>query len=123
MRARLAWSRSGWLLLFAAMACGGAHHTGGAAGAPAHQPGLGDPCQGACTIGLMCEHVGIFAGLCTASCTSDPACGLLNTRSVCYGTANGECGVPCTLDTECPMGTHCVQLGTLGSQRACELSH
>jgi hypothetical protein len=134
----------GWLVLLAALGCGASKGngatvqvpgTGGAAGAQQVQgsggapstggpPRAGEPCQqGACMQGLSCEHAGFFAGLCTAGCGSDAACGLLSSRARCFGSTNQECGLPCAIDIDCPMGTHCVALGSIGTQRACQLSH
>jgi hypothetical protein len=120
------WVRSAccplWLVLTLTLACGSAkHQTGGAAGASGG-PRAGEPCtNGSCPQGLTCEHVGVFHGLCTASCSSDPGCGLLNPRAHCFGQTNQECALPCSIDTECPSGTHCVSVGALGSERACQL--
>lgn len=106
------------------LGCGGkGHASGGAAGAGAG-PKAGEPCDsGRCGPGLTCETDGLFGGLCTASCSNDPSCGLLNPKAHCFGTTGGQCGISCGVDTDCPSGTHCVFLGGLGSARACELMH
>jgi hypothetical protein len=112
----------GGLLLLVALGCGGASKSNGGAGAGAQGPRAGEPCvQGSCMQGLSCEHTGIFAGICTAGCGSDPACGLLNSHARCYGTPNPECGLPCGIDTDCPAGTHCVALGAVGTERVCRV--
>ena len=123
----------GWLVLLA-LGCGASKSnatvsapgqgSGGAASAMGLAPHAGEPCQqGVCSQGLSCEHSGIFTGLCTASCSSDQACGLLSARARCFGTTNQECGVACGIDADCPTGTRCVALGPVGSQRACQLAH
>ena len=109
-----------WLLVAVLLGCGGGHQAAG--GAAGSGPLAGEPCPGgSCPLGLTCEHVGVFHGLCTASCSSDPGCGLLNPRTHCFGTTNQECALACSLDTECPAGTHCVSVGAIGSSRACQL--
>jgi hypothetical protein len=112
------------LALALLLACGGkSSSNGGMAGTGAHGlPIAGEPCQnGLCAQGLSCESGGAFHGLCTASCSSDPGCGLLNPRAHCFGMMNQECAVACTIDTQCPNGTHCAPLGGFGSTRACQL--
>jgi hypothetical protein len=141
-------SRLRWLGLVMALGCGSTHKSGvtvtgpggagadaagdgaagvgvtgpGPAGAGAAGPRAGEPCQSnKCGPGVTCEHVGVFTGICTATCSSDPACGLLNPHSRCFGSVNQECALACTIDTDCPKGTICVSLGQIGSQKACRL--
>ena len=88
-------------LLFA---CGGGgDHTQGAAGM-GPTPGMGMPCTVNCTSGLVCESSGTFAGQCTAGCGSGAACQLLAASSACF---DSKCGLMCTTNLECPMGTTC----------------
>jgi hypothetical protein len=105
----------GSLLVPALLACGGKGHGGGGAGAGA--PGVGQRCQDNCQTGFICEQAGIFNGQCTVGCTSDPACGVLDSRARCFGT---ECGLPCSVDIDCPAGTHCGLIPGTATERACQ---
>ena len=95
-------------------ACGGGNEeTGGAAGA-GPLPSIGMTCTKDC-MSSFCERTGVFAGQCTAGCNSGAACQLIFPGTACFGTATPQCGLMCTTNEQCPLGTACVSIdGKLG---------
>jgi hypothetical protein len=65
-------------------ACGGESETKGAAGA-GPLPNVGMTCTNECMTGFVCERAGVFAGQCTAGCSSGAACQLLFPGTACFG--------------------------------------
>jgi hypothetical protein len=86
----------------------------GSAGMSAGPPTVGMPCMGGCESGLVCANAGRFARQCTAGCNSASACQLLSPGSgaQCFGATGPQCGLPCSSDAQCPMGTTCQALDT-----------
>jgi hypothetical protein len=99
-------------------ACGGDDDDGGAAGAPMVTPTLGDPCVNECTSGLVCSVAGLFPRQCSALCSGVDSCSMLapGKMTACIGTGSNECGLLCTVDASCPMGTKCLPVA---GQMAC----
>ena len=102
-------------LLLSLSACGGGgEDTKGAAGA-GPLPNVGMTCTKDCQTGFTCESAGVFAGQCTAGCNSGAACQLLYPGTACFGMAAPRCGLMCTTNEQCPLGTACVSIdGQLG---------
>ena len=89
--------------------CGDDSQLAGAAGMQAI-PGVGEPCVTQCDSGFVCERMGPFAGVCSASCNSDAACGLLVQGSICVAGRYNKCARRCTTTDDCAQGTACVTL-------------
>ena len=102
-------------------ACGGDDDDGGAAGAPMVTPTLGDPCVNDCTSGLVCSPAGMFRHQCSAQCSGVDSCSMLAPGKMtgCFGTGSNECGLRCSFDANCPMGTKCLPVA---GQMACVAS-
>jgi hypothetical protein len=81
------------------------------AGAPAPPPVLGERCIAACaTSGTVCERDGVFAGICSTSCSGDASCQTIDPAvpdARCFGN---RCALRCETSADCPPGTGCVSV-------------
>ena len=88
--------------------------TDGSQGAACSGTMTGDSGTGGCDMGLACYT---FGGYCSAECTGDPDCSSLpDFTYTCFlpgGGGTGVCRVECmdAMDTNCPDGMSCIDVG------------
>jgi hypothetical protein len=111
------WRGRLWMLCAVLLSCGDSREPEAAAGAAAPLT-IGDACQTSCGSGTFCSHAGVFDGQCTTSCGNDQGCTLIAPEARCFGTTNGQCGIPCLDVSECPAGQNCE---LIGNEFACVL--
>ena len=77
-------------------------------------PGLGEPCDGPCDVGLVCLPDGAGAATCATlpqglclPCQEDGDCLGQAAQCVTLGDGKGYCGVGCANTANCPNGFYC----------------
>lgn len=100
-------------------ACGGEESGGMAGGPPAAPRTIGETClsSGECRSGTICGS-GFFPDQCTTTCSSGVSCQVIQSGAACFGAPNGTCGLACSGDGQCPVGTTCMAVAGVTACKA-----